>query len=203
MTPDLYFLGYLAVGAFVGFFAGMLGIARPGGQGEHLLARGLGQAHDLGFGESRVDGRHAHHHRLVGRQRAGLVGADHRRAAERLDGGQLAHDGVAPGHAVHAERKRYAVQVHADLYPARLAVLRSQRSGAAASSDLALLQRLVDNGLRAQLRQSLSDVVKIAVDRSSEFVKSAQTELEKAGAGGGELLQRLSSIPLKFDEQGE
>lgn len=51
-----------------------------------------------------------------------------------------------------AGRQRYAVQVLADLYPARLAQLRAQRSGAAASSDLALLQRLVDNGLRAQLR---------------------------------------------------
>jgi hypothetical protein len=57
--------------------------------------------------------------------------------------------------------------------------------------------------MRTQLRQSLSDVVSIAVDRTSEFIKSAQAELDKAGADSSDLLQRLSSIPLKFDEQGE
>ena len=58
-------------------------------------------------------------------------------------------------------------------------------------------------GLRSQLRQSLDDVVAIATDRTSEFVKAAQAQLEKSGAGNGQLLQRLSTIPLKFDEQGE
>jgi hypothetical protein len=57
--------------------------------------------------------------------------------------------------------------------------------------------------MRTQLRQSLSDVVSIAADRTSEFVKSAQAELDKAGVGSSGLLQRLSSIPLKFDEQGK
>jgi uncharacterized membrane protein YfcA len=56
MTPDLYFLGYLAVGAFVGFFAGMLGIGggammipllvllfeRQGLPREHLLHLAVG-----------------------------------------------------------------------------------------------------------------------------------------------------------------
>jgi hypothetical protein len=57
-------------------------------------------------------------------------------------------------------------------------------------------------GLRSQLRQSLDDVVAIATDRTSEFVKAAQAQLEKSGAGNGQLLQRLSAIPLRFDEQG-
>jgi hypothetical protein len=57
-------------------------------------------------------------------------------------------------------------------------------------------------GLRSKLRQSLSDVVAIAADRTSEFVKSAQAELDKSG-GNSDLLQRLSSIPLQFDAEGE
>lgn len=56
--------------------------------------------------------------------------------------------------------------------------------------------------MRAKLRQSLSEVVNMAVDRTSDFVKSAQAELDKAGVQSPELLQRLSSIPAKFDEQG-
>lgn len=56
--------------------------------------------------------------------------------------------------------------------------------------------------MRATLRQSLSDVVDIAVDRTSEFVRSAQADLDKSGQSS-ELLQRLSSIPLKFDAEGE
>mmetsp|Transcript_31498 Transcript_31498/g.100343 ORF Transcript_31498/g.100343 Transcript_31498/m.100343 type:complete len:747 (+) Transcript_31498:177-2417(+) len=41
---------------------------------------------------------------LVGRQGAGLVRADHGGAAQGLDGGQLAHDGVALGHLPGAQR---------------------------------------------------------------------------------------------------
>ena len=47
---------------------------------------------------------HAHGH-LVPRQRAGLVGGDHGRRAERLDRGEVPHDRVAPRHALHAERE--------------------------------------------------------------------------------------------------
>ena len=50
---------------------------------------------------------HALHGHLVACQRAGLVGADHRDRAQRLDGGQAADDGVAPGHALHAQRQRH------------------------------------------------------------------------------------------------
>ena len=46
---------------------------------------------------------HGHH---AGRQRPGLVGADHGRAAERLDRRQLAHQRVARRHAPHADRER-------------------------------------------------------------------------------------------------
>lgn len=56
--------------------------------------------------------------------------------------------------------------------------------------------------MRATLRQSLSDVVDIAVDRTSDFVRSAQADLENSGQSS-ELLQRLSSIPVKFDAEGE
>ena len=58
----------------------------------HLVARA-----------ARVD--HAYGH-LVLRERAGLVGADDGRGAERLDRGELAHDGAALGHALHAEGER-------------------------------------------------------------------------------------------------
>jgi hypothetical protein len=45
-----------------------------------------------------------HRHPVLG-ERAGLVGADDRRAAERLDGRQPAHDRVAAGHPADAERE--------------------------------------------------------------------------------------------------
>ncbi len=44
-------------------------------------------------------------HRVLG-QGAGLVGRDGRHRPERLDGGQLAHDGVAVAHALGSERER-------------------------------------------------------------------------------------------------
>lgn len=42
---------------------------------------------------------------LVLRECAGLVGADHGDGTECLDRGELAGDGVAMGHALHAERE--------------------------------------------------------------------------------------------------
>jgi len=42
---------------------------------------------------------------LVGRESAGLVGADDRRAAERLDRRQTTHDRVLLGHTSSAERE--------------------------------------------------------------------------------------------------
>ena len=53
----------------------------------------------LGGGERR-------RHHLVAGQRAGLVGADHRDRAQRLDRRQAADDGVAPRHGLHADRQR-------------------------------------------------------------------------------------------------
>ncbi len=49
-----------------------------------------------------VDLAHGH---LVLRERAGLVGADDGGGAERLDRGELADDGAALGHPLHAERE--------------------------------------------------------------------------------------------------
>jgi hypothetical protein len=52
------------------------------------------------------DVERAHGHFADG-QSAGLVGADDRRRAERLDGGKFAHQRAAAGHAQHAERERH------------------------------------------------------------------------------------------------
>ena len=52
---------------------------------------------DEGGGEDVRDGH------VVGGESAGLVGADDVRAAQGLDGGQLAHHGVPLGHPHHAE----------------------------------------------------------------------------------------------------
>ncbi len=49
------------------------------------------------------DRRHRH---LVPGQRAGLVGADHRHRANRLDRRQPPHDGMAPRHRLHADGQR-------------------------------------------------------------------------------------------------
>ena len=43
-------------------------------------------------------------HPVLG-ERPGFVGTDHRGAAQRLNRGQLADDGLAFGHAVHANRQ--------------------------------------------------------------------------------------------------
>ena len=53
-----------------------------------------------------LEGQGARGH-LVHRQRAGLVRADHRRAAQRLDGGELLDDRAVLRHAVHADRQRH------------------------------------------------------------------------------------------------
>ena len=50
-------------------------------------------------------GDRAHGH-LVPGERAGLVGADDRDRAQRLDRRQAAHDGVAPRHPLHADSER-------------------------------------------------------------------------------------------------
>ena len=45
---------------------------------------------------------HAHRHFVLG-QRAGLVGGNDGCGAERLHGGQMPHDGVAPRHPLDAD----------------------------------------------------------------------------------------------------
>lgn len=56
--------------------------------------------------------------------------------------------------------------------------------------------------LRTSLRQGLSEVVAQAANKSAEWVAAAQAELEQAGANASTLLQRLSSMPVKFDANG-
>ena len=67
-----------------------------------LAFRDIAAAADLDLGAGRVD--RAHRHFIAG-QRAGLVGADHGRGAERLDRRKLAHDGIRGRHAAHAQTK--------------------------------------------------------------------------------------------------
>ena len=66
--------------------------------------RDVAAAADLDQRAGREDRAYRH---LVAGQRAGLVGADHRRGAERLDGRQLAHDGVGRRHAPHADAQSH------------------------------------------------------------------------------------------------
>jgi len=58
--------------------------------------------HRIAFAAAPQD---AHRHGVLG-QRAGLVGADHRRAAQRLDRRQVADDGAASRHAGDADGQR-------------------------------------------------------------------------------------------------
>ena len=64
------------------------------------LIAGAGRGEHARGGQDRFGGH------LVQGQRAGLVGADRRYRAERLDGGKASDDGVALGHPAHADRKR-------------------------------------------------------------------------------------------------
>ncbi len=75
------------------------GIDRPGRRPE-LADRVVAGARDLIGGPGGPDGPDGH---LVLGQRAGLVRADDRGAAERLDRGQLADEDVAPDHALDAQ----------------------------------------------------------------------------------------------------
>ena len=63
------------------------------------------QRHRRRDGKRLADVLHDGH--FVLRQRARFVGADHLRAAERLDGGQAANDGVLTGHFRHADGKHH------------------------------------------------------------------------------------------------
>ena len=69
----------------------------------HFAVRPVAFAGDFVALAGDVERAHGH---FAHRQRAGLVGADDRRRAERFDRGQLAHERAAAGHAQHAERER-------------------------------------------------------------------------------------------------
>jgi hypothetical protein len=80
----------------------------------------LGRIAGARHGALVLGGDHAPRCHFVARERAGLVGADHRSRAERLDRGQAADDRVARRHAAHPERERnrdhrgQALRHHAD-----------------------------------------------------------------------------------------
>ena len=63
----------------------------------------LGRVARAAHGHVEPGAHHPLHRHLVARERAGLVGADHGRRAERLDGGQAPHEGVAPRHPLDAQ----------------------------------------------------------------------------------------------------
>ncbi len=69
----------------------------------HLTVRTIALAGDRVRRAREPDATNGH---LVHRQRPGLVGADHGRAPEGLDGGELLHDGPLTGHAVQPEGER-------------------------------------------------------------------------------------------------
>ena len=68
--------------------------------GGEVALRDVAAAADLDQRAGREDRAYRH---LVAGQRTGLVGADNRRGTQRLDGRQLAHDGIGGRHASHAD----------------------------------------------------------------------------------------------------
>ncbi len=70
----------------------------------HAPRRGIADALELRLVTPGGPGATQHH--LVAGQRAGLVGAHHRRGAQRLHRGQLPHHRAPPRHALHADRER-------------------------------------------------------------------------------------------------
>ncbi len=117
------------------------------------------------------------------------------------------------------KRKRFPVEVIADVYPLRLGAVRAALMREAApevGGDAAVLRRLVDNGLRAQLRTGnlLTGQLYVALD----FV-GKQPEKAAIGADGtvtmptvpgtlselqpqiAEIVQKVSKVP--FDEIGK
>ena len=116
------------------------------------------------------------------------------------------------------DRRSFPVQVLADLYPLRLGAVRGALAGKqpdAPGADLALLQRLVDRGLRAQLRTGnlLTGQLYVAMDfypgqaaarlqqrdgaLTLPTVPGTLSELQSQVA---QIVQKLSKLP--FDEIG-
>jgi len=116
-----------------------------------------------------------------------------------------------------ATRQRYPVEVLADLYPLRLGALRAGGPSARGQgADLALLQRLVDSGLRAQLRSGnlLTGQLYVAMDfypkaapqrlKVQDGVVTLPTvpgTLSELQSQVAEIVARLSKLP--FDEIGQ
>ena len=116
-------------------------------------------------------------------------------------------------------RRSFPVQVLADLYPLRLGAVRGALSGKqpdAPGADLALLQRLVDRGLRAQLRSAnlLTGQLYVAMDfypgpatgklqqrdgaLNLPTVPGTLSELQSQVA---QIVQKVSKLP--FDDIGQ
>lgn len=96
-----------------------------------------------------------------------------------------------------ASRKRYPMEVVADIYPLRLGNIRQAMLGAqsaATDADLRLLRMLVDNGLRAQLRTAnlITGTQYVALD----FTPRAAPARLDIGAG----VPRVPSVPGAFND---
>lgn len=112
-------------------------------KGVHCADRLIGAARDLELVEGDtvaagvVHNEHLRHRHLVGRQRASLVGADDRRAAERLDRWQRAHNSVLLRHTACAYIEYYVLSVskQVNVPKARQVVITAGRpSGMAATA---------------------------------------------------------------------
>ena len=70
----------------------------------HTAFRRIAGASKLHFAARRDHALHGH---LIAGERAGLIGADHRRGSERFHRMQLLDDRIVHGHALHSEREHY------------------------------------------------------------------------------------------------
>ena len=173
--------------------------------------------------------------RLFSDQRAALAPPDGDAVTVRMVFDQSAR-GLAPGAAVDllgvdigrvrtvalqydGMRKRFPVEVVADIYPLRLGSVRTALMKDAGGGDKVVLQRLVSNGLKAQLRTGnlLTGQLFVALDfvpGSTTIASSAATlaadgsvrlpttpgTLSEIQPQIAEIVQKISKIP--FDEIG-
>ncbi len=126
----------------------------------------------------------------------------------RVRGVALQYDGL---------RKRFPIEVVADIYPLRLGPVRTALMRDAGGGDAVVLQRLVSNGLRAQLRTgnlltgqlfvaldfipgpASASTASVAADGSVRLPTSPGT-LSEIQPQIAEIVQKISKIP--FDEIG-
>lgn len=121
-------------------------------------------------------------------------------------------EAVTLGH--DPQRKTFPVEVLADIYPQRLGRLRQALVGNA--GDAAFMQRLVENGLRAQLRNGnlLTGQIYVALDFVPQAPKASVADgdgrpltLPTAPGGLQDMQQQIAEIvkrlgKVKFDEIG-